>query len=138
MGKPSSNSRMKGAEIVPRPMCALCGQPFGKKATTRDVLRVEGVVEVQPYTGPLELVSERVKQEKQLKPEVENSDDPAVLRNPASFRDVTVVRREFWDRTTWSGGYHPFCSMRCALAFAQAAYRDGSRYVLKESLDGGV
>ena len=116
-----------------RPMCALCGNPYGKKATQREVQHLPlGVV--PEYRGKLELVAESVKEEKHLKPEFAlRVDDQAVLQNPDAWERVNVVRREFWDGQSWSGGYNPFCSLRCALAFAQAAFRDGCRYVLKES-----
>lgn len=119
---------------MPRPMCALCGSPYGKRSTSQEVQHLPLTVTVPEYRGKLELIAESVKTEKHLKPEFRDSvNDQATLRNPDAWEQVTVVRREFWDGASWAGGYHPFCSLRCALAFAQAAFRDGCRYVLKDS-----
>jgi hypothetical protein len=32
-----------------------------------------------------------------------------------------VMQRYVWDGETWSGGYEPFCTLRCALAYARKA-----------------
>jgi hypothetical protein len=38
-----------------------------------------------------------------------------------------VAHRWVWDGQSWSGGYAPFCTLRCALDFARKAYRAGWR-----------
>lgn len=36
--------------------------------------------------------------------------------------NLMVMTREVWDGESWTGGYDPFCTLRCALDYARAAH----------------
>lgn len=88
-----------------RPLCACCGKPYGSRATR--VHETTVTAPPTPYAGNELLVSE------ELFPWGLSTDTP-------KGRLV---------RTTWDGSYvlqyEPFCTLRCALAFARSAHRDG-------------
>ena len=97
-----------------RPGCTLCDKPSGQRATQATVAFVPDGQPIEPYRGNQMLVEETIW--------------PGMHRAPQGRG--TRVERKTWDGR-WLGGYAPFCTLQCALAFARAAHRDGARYTLK-------
>ena len=40
----------------------------------------------------------------------------------------TIQKPATWDGETWEWKYNPFCTLRCALAYARKAYETGRGY----------
>lgn len=104
-----------------RPVCALCDKAYGQRATRRSVILLEAAdAEPPPHQGNEMLVCE----------EVTRHSTSQLIRQSDGAKCRTSIVRETWDGETWFGGYQPFCTLRCAVTFARAAYRDGARYKL--------
>lgn len=56
-------------------------------------------------------------------------DHPSFHISKFDFKRKVVSREPAWRHQS----YRPFCTLRCALAFAQASYRGGFRRVRKEA-----
>lgn len=113
-----------------RPVCGHCGAQYGHRRTeTIDVYWNTPLVEAAsirtdlggsttaymwmtdgpvnpppPYVGNFKVIKEG---------------QPHVSQ---SRRQMTMTRT-LWDGETWSGGYAPFCTLRCALHYARWAWR---------------
>ncbi len=85
-----------------RPTCVHCGSRYGQRSTSTILLKHK-VGETPPtYTG----------------------DGTVTREHGRPLPDGTcVVYREVWDGKSWTGGYHPFCTLRCALSYARIAFR---------------
>jgi hypothetical protein len=115
--------RPKGGE--PRPICTCCGKPYGSRRTASSRIELAMTDPVPPYQGNEFLISEAVNEHSRAKPGVVPY-SPEWYR-AESYEPYMVVTRETWDGRWW-GGYAPFCTLHCALAFARGAYNDGHRY----------
>jgi len=99
-----------------RPTCACCGKLYGRRNS--DKHRVSWHPErgetMPRYTGNLKVTGiER-------KPPMLNArGDRMTVGEWAVYR--------LWDGTWWPSGYEPFCTLRCALSFAQRAHKAGYR-----------
>lgn len=122
---------------TPRPRCALCGKPYGTRDIQEErIFWPDGEPRPAPYQGNAILIAE----------EVDPSDESYAAGTRAiqggGFDARTgrhengtpgrVITRRTWDgESYWRTQCAPFCGNACAIAFAQAAYRDGARYTLK-------
>jgi hypothetical protein len=121
--------RPKGGE--PRPRCTLCGKVYAGRRTTITTTYLPNGTTPEPYRGNAMLICESVEHDMKRRRDDApqgNHWEPGYWAD-AHYETVTRVTRETWDGSWW-GGYEPFCTYGCALAFARAAYRDGARYVL--------
>ena len=92
---------------TPRPKCAECGKGYGVKIVeTRGVRYAKGKP-MPAYRGP-----------------------GIVIRSRASAYPTTDGEMSGWYRI-WNGAsyfqpYQPFCTLRCALAYARKAYKEAA------------
>ena len=103
-----TTSRFKCDGGQPRPRCTLCSKAYGQRDTRFTHTSVQPSGEIPPYTGDQMMIAQ------------------TVLRHRVAG---ALVTRTLWNGA-WFGGYAPFCTLACALAFARAAHRDGARYTL--------
>ena len=89
---------------APRSVCVHCGQPYGRRDIHHVTLRWEEGEPEPRYEGSLIVVRRG-----------------SVRKRLAYARDIDV-----WNGC-WSGGYPPFCTLRCALDYARKAYRTRDR-----------
>jgi hypothetical protein len=94
---------------APRPICVHCGMRYGSRMTTSEEVRWPAGKPRPAYRG-----------------------NGIVVRNGEHYRTVAesgeplfTATRWIWDGVSWSTPYEPFCTLRCALDFARAAYRKG-------------
>lgn len=126
-----------------RPVCVHCGLPYGQRWTETSRETVEIGCPIPPYRGNGQVVREVI--DPPLPPPGQ-PDNPAsyVPMDPDAYEQEQVgrtymrsgryigrkgrqVRREVWDGESYYGGQKPFCTHRCAHAFAVAAYNAGFR-----------
>jgi hypothetical protein len=117
---------------VKRPVCVHCGRPYGRRNTTAEELswaldetrptyKGNGIVvkEGEPYkTANRDTV--RAVTMMSVNPEVRAKQEARLAAMPEASR--WTATREVWDGESWFGGYKPFCTLRCALAYAREAY----------------
>ncbi len=101
-------SRRFRASHAARPVCACCGSRYGQMDTDRVVATLDAKdLPIAPYRGNRMLVAEKL--------------------DMYGSRQARLVR-ETWDGSAYRGRqYDPFCTLRCALTFAQRAHRAGYR-----------
>lgn len=87
---------------TPRPKCVCCGKPYGVRSTTSAPVRWPRNTPMPAYRGNGIVVK--------TTPPYNTNDDQQ------------VVHRTVWDGLTWFMPYKPFCTLRCALAYARASY----------------
>jgi hypothetical protein len=101
----------------PRPICVHCGKPYGQRHTSQEVYIWDKDAPRPQYRGNKLVVSDRVRH-------------TAPHNTSGSWQGVkfghndNVADRSLWDGETWFGGYSPFCTLRCALEYARAAYKN--------------
>jgi hypothetical protein len=81
-----------------RPTCVHCGKAYGQRATHSHQLK-----DGEDYDGYLQVVRRH-----------------ALRTQVGTGRTVQEI--ELWNGKSWIGGYEPFCTLRCALAYARRAY----------------
>ena len=89
----------------PRPTCIECGKPYGRRQVLDEPVAHPQRTEPPPYLGRGLIIHEWTRK----------------------VADELLTHRLIWDRETWIGGYWPFCTLRCALAYARRAYLAKSR-----------
>lgn len=118
---------------APRPKCVACGKPYGSRSTTSNKVlwpvgepmpayRGNGIVVKTTKLGAT-ATRETVRGVTALSvnPEIRARQEAQIARAPVeSFQ---VAYRDVWDGVTWFKPYEPFCTLRCALAYAQAAFK---------------
>jgi len=103
---------------APPPVCGYCGNSYGLRWTTDETVLCRIDEPTPPYRGNGIVLRER-EWTRHVKGEA--------TYNPDTPEGMHTIRRGIWDGVTWRGGYEPFCTLRCALDFARAAYRVGCR-----------
>jgi hypothetical protein len=117
-----------------RPICAHCGKPYGRRSTHNEDVRWPEGEPMPRYTG--NGVVWKTSEPHQLGLKAEFLADQAKRNaswgglprkeepDPRFYTDEPTMHayREVWDGETWDGGYDPFCTLRCALAYARKAY----------------
>jgi len=101
-----------------RPTCVHCGKKYGRRVTHEVAMKWnEG--EAEPYyQGNLVEVRTRITKGRPATA-LPTIGGRAVMDLPAQPNKKTV---EVWNGKSWIGGYEPFCTLRCALAYARRAY----------------
>ena len=93
------------------PRCVCCGKPAARE-TTMEIIRIDAGDNIREYQGNL-IVSRQV------------VDKHANFYEPSSYWHV---QRWLWDGESYRGLYSGrFCTLRCALTFANSAYEAGYR-----------
>lgn len=136
--KQASRRRVKIPGAAPRPVCALCGKPYGRRNTKRTS---EFVLHGQPepqYQGNEHVLQTWVDRQAMTRKPGEPEPLPGApdyyKARDASYLHGVRVTWETWDgQSYWNTQCKPFCGNACAISFAQAAYRDGARYQLKKT-----
>lgn len=98
-----------------KPICVHCRKPYGQRAVEPKVV-TWGEGEPKPPPGNLMVLKERRFFSGSGSGMVEG-----VRYGPRRHVAVQVV----WDGETYRTPYEPFCTVRCGLAYARKAYRDG-------------
>jgi len=137
---------------VTRPVCPYCKKMHGRKVLSRTVQILDIGEAVPAYLGNAQLVSENVWPSVDSDPgreyiALEDMPDCRFGGIGTSLRAGTQVIlgegcengyvgrkgrrviRETWDRESYVGRYGAFCSLRCGLAFGQAALAAGFEIV---------
>lgn len=109
-----TTKRFKCDGGLERPVCTVCSKGYGQRLTDTTITFVPDGQPIEPYRGNQMLVEETTW--------------PGMHRAPHGRG--TRVERKTWNGR-WFGGYAPFCTLQCALAFARAAHDDGARYKIK-------
>jgi len=124
--------RVKGA---PRPRCTVCARSYGARNTQLAAFYLAPDAPIPLYVGNRLLLCETIEVAKTyVGPGSARSGDrtthptSAEYRKPENWEMVKTVSRETWDGEAYIGGYDPFCTLQCALAYARAAHKDGHRY----------
>jgi hypothetical protein len=99
---------------VPRPRCAFCAKPYGRRETHTITLKWEAGEPEPAYEGYLIVVKRSAVRKAQ----------PAMALSGKSYPSTPNKRDiEVWDGKTWFTSHEPFCTMTCALRYARVAYR---------------
>lgn len=121
-----------------RPLCAMCGKPYGTRRLSTERITVEIGQPIPPSTRNIDPI--KIDMMPPLPKEgadeykgggyvpMDDADRYPFSRKEYKGRKGRYVIRTFWDGT-YNTPYDPFCTLRCALDFAQAAYRSGSRRI---------
>jgi len=110
-------------DVMARNVCVKCGKPYGHRAVT--VVKVTWdtpLFEVRDHRGNVYQAAA----EPPAKPPPYRGNG-RVVRERFSYLSADtnkmVMEREVWDGESWIGGYEPFCTLRCALAYAREAHK---------------
>lgn len=104
------------SKFTSRPICVCCGKAYGAR-WTEEVTEFYQKGATEPvYRGNLKVMRTR--------------DDPW---GSAQRRVLWTV----WDGETFVTPYNPFCTLRCALSFARAAYETGTRLIANTVIRDG-
>ncbi len=118
---------------APRPKCVSCGQPYGSRTTTSNKVtwpigepmpayRGNGiVVKTTTHGTSANRATVRALTPLSVNPKVREMQEAQIARAPEE--SVQIAYRDVWDGVTWFKPYEPFCTLRCALAYAQAAFK---------------
>jgi hypothetical protein len=93
-----------------RPKCACCGKGYGSRWIIHDKLTWKDGQFPEAYDGPLNVIKE-------------------IYGVYYSSVGHWVGYRDLWDGKSFRVPYEPFCTLRCALDFARAAYKRGLRVI---------
>jgi hypothetical protein len=118
---------------VSRPVCVHCGKPYGQRDTTSHQVSWPVGGERPPYKGNGVVVKEGFEHKTASREThrgvmmasshpVIRAQQEAQLAAMPEHSEMTATRW-VWDGQSWHGGYTPFCTLRCALAYARQAYR---------------
>ena len=118
---------------APRPKCVSCGQPYGSRTTTSNKVtwpigepmpayRGNGiVVKTRPWGKSANRATVQAVTPLSVNPEIRARQEAQIASAPVE--SVQIAYRDVWDGVTWFKPYEPFCTLRCALAYAQAAFK---------------
>jgi len=121
-----------------RPRCAYCDKPYGRRATHMESCswpidgkrpRYEGNGVIVKEYAPYKTASRgtmRALQARTANPALRAQQEAELAKTPEESR--WVAQYEVWDGEKIDGTpYEPFCTLRCALAYARKAYQDKKR-----------
>jgi len=107
---------------MPRLKCAYCGKNYGRRNITSETVRWSSPTkQVTTTSGGSVTVLDGP-----ATPAPAYRGNGIVVKEHNAYLSADngrmVMTRDIWDGETWIGGYAPFCTLRCALAYARAAY----------------
>jgi hypothetical protein len=123
--------------VTTRPVCVHCGKPYGYREVTVENVRWPLGTECPAYKGNGIVLSEGPQYKTatrdamrgltmmSVNPDIRARQEVQLAELPE--RSEMVTSRRVWDGQTWRGGYTPFCTLRCALSYARAAYKRESK-----------
>jgi len=109
----------------PRPTCAYCGKDYGQRDVRSMPLKWACDEPKPAYTGNHIHIRDRFERKNQ---EFEMEPSPVLQGYMVPKKPLKLVKeymtcdRETWDGETYFTRYDPFCTLRCALAYARNAY----------------
>lgn len=112
-----------------RPVCAHCGQPYGKRHTASEIVRWDAPTKAVEMRDPQRPGKMRAVQmlNGEPPPPPPYRGNGIVVKESHPYLSADdgrmVMTRYIWDGQSWFGGYDPFCTLRCALDYARKAYR---------------
>jgi hypothetical protein len=118
-----------------RPVCVHCGAKYGQRHTHQEDVRWPEGEPMPSYTGngvvwktsepsrlglKAEFLADQQKRTSWAGGLARKREEP----DPRFYTDTPTMHayREVWDGESWTGGYDPFCTLRCALSYARKAY----------------
>lgn len=121
-----------------RPVCGCCGKRYGSRVTHTETVRWNKGEQPPAYRGNGVVVKDvgsgfATASRSIMEAEARRVFDPVrraqALADAAKLPPDTSLHgyREIWDGQSWHGGYDPFCTLRCALAYARKAYARSKR-----------
>jgi hypothetical protein len=110
-----------------RPICVHCGKLYGRRATTTEKVRWDTpLIEVKTTRGDV-----IIQAKEPTAPPPPYRGNGTVVQERHAYLSADdhrmVMERDIWDGESWSGGYKPFCTLRCALDYARKAYARSKR-----------
>jgi hypothetical protein len=119
-----------------RPVCVHCGAKYGQRHTVSQEVRWPANQPMPDYCGNGVVVKTGAVSKLRLKADYLAEEAKRSMNHfargrtppdPRFYTDEPTLHayREVWDGVSWHGGYHPFCTLRCALEYARNAWRSG-------------
>lgn len=120
-----------------RPICVHCRKPYGRRDVESVTVKWPLGKPMPPYQGNGTIVkigrayvtSNRGTVSGAVtlssNASVRGFQEADLAKLPEHSENVTTLW--VWDGKTYLGGYDPFCTLRCALSYARAAYADKTR-----------
>lgn len=106
---------------MPRPTCAYCGNTYGSRVVRLDT----SVVPLdKPDPPPTPRPGETVVRESHF-PTITKGTSPNAYVRMGDGVKARQVTRTYWNGQ-YSAPYSPFCTLRCALAYARKAYKESA------------
>lgn len=103
----------------PRPICVHCGKPYGSRDTTMETVRWPSG-DMPAYRG--NGIVTKTTMHRSARPAMQLNDP---TRGAFTIEAMdNVAYRTIWDGATYRKPYEPFCTLRCALAYARKAYKN--------------
>jgi hypothetical protein len=118
-----------------RPCCAACGKLYGTRDVKIETVRWPAGEEMPPYKGngiivktgrPWKVANRatiRGVTALSVNAEIRAHQEQQIAAAPE--QSLMVNTRDIWDGVSYRTPYKPFCTLRCALAFARAACAAG-------------
>jgi hypothetical protein len=105
-----------------------CGKAYGRRATTTETVRWDTPSLSYERRDAQGRVTIGYVQNGDLAPAPPYRGNGIVLKENFAYvsgKDGrATMGRHVWDGESWTGGYEPFCTMRCALDYARTAYQE--------------
>jgi endogenous inhibitor of DNA gyrase (YacG/DUF329 family) len=99
-----------------RPICAMCGKPYGTRKTTEESFVWKKGEPIPSYRG-----NKIVSKETIIRKAGHNS--TGKWKGVPFGPDDNVAQRYLWDGESYYTKYKPFCTLRCALDYARRAHQ---------------
>lgn len=133
----SAIPKVAPSSTATRPICVHCHKPYGQRDTTSETVCWAEGEEMPPYRGngivmktstPNHTISRAVVRGLTMmsaNPKIRERQEKDLAE--ISEQSSWFAYREIWDGESFVGGYHPFCTLRCALDYARRAYADRNK-----------
>jgi len=103
-----------------KPICANCANPYGTRKTTTQTFKWQKGEPPPKYRGNQVVVRETMIRQ------APHNVTGSIHGVPFGHND-NVAERRLWDGQSYYLPYKPFCTLRCALAYARAAHAEHIR-----------
>lgn len=104
-----------------RPICAGCSKRYGRRDVHTETVRwATPLAKIQTARDPVMVTKGPIA------PPPPYRGDAILVKDGHAYLSADthemVMQRELWDGVSWISPYEPFCTLRCALRYARAAY----------------
>lgn len=106
-----------------RPICVHCGAKYGRRSVDTQKVTWAYGEEPPPYRGNGVVIGERYQHDPKGPTRKMIDYGEKFARREYEVEDSGSMLREIWDGESWNAPYKPFCTLRCALAYARKAWR---------------